>query len=57
MRDVQMGRDLVQQKDGRAAIPDMGKLPRMRKDDGDQERLLLAGRTLRRVSVGCGGVV
>lgn len=42
---IEMGGDLVQQKDRSAAFPYMGKLPCMCKHDGDEEGLLLASRT------------
>ena len=47
--DVQMRRDLVQQQERRMAVARRGKLPGIGEDDGDQQCLLLAGRTFARI--------
>ena len=43
---VQMGRDLVQQQERRAAPRSAAMQPGLRQHDGDQQRLLLAGRAV-----------
>ena len=45
-----MGGDLVEQQQRRVAVPRLGQFPRIGKHDGDQQRLLFAGRAFARVA-------